>query len=199
MQTINHQFSSESFYIPNWEVQHLFVGTFNPEGGARVPYYYGREKNQLWPLLSEIFHAEFNPSSDNFWELLRRHKIACIDMIHSVTASEEHIDAIIGKGYKDSEIINRAVARTYNTSSIIQLIAKNHGIRVYSTWGNGSSLREWRAEVQQLGALIPLVSPSLAARVPKGEAKYNYLFSDWLNKVGQLTVNSQFEPFYIKS
>jgi hypothetical protein len=80
MQTINHQFSSESFYIPTWEVKHLFVGSFNPEGGARVPYYYGREKNQLWPLLSEIFGAELNPSSDDFWELLRRHKIARVDM-----------------------------------------------------------------------------------------------------------------------
>ena len=183
MQTINHQFNSESFYIPTWEVQHLFVGTFNPTGGALVPYYYGREKNQLWPLLSEIFGAELNPSSDDFWELLRRHKIACVDMIHSVTASEERIDAIIGKGYKDGAIINRGVVRDYNTSSIIQLVANNQGIQVYSTWGKGSSLKEWRGEVQQLGPVIPLVSPSLAARVPKGEAKFNYMLSDWRCKI----------------
>lgn len=183
MQTINHQFSSDSFYIPTWEVQHLFVGTFNPEGGARVPYYSGRKKNQLWPLLSEIFGADLNPSSDSFWELLRRHKIACVDMIHSVKASEERIDAVIGKGYKDSAINNRGVGRKYNTSSIIQLVTNNPGIRVYSTWGKGSSLREWRGEVQQLGSVIPLVSPSLAARVPIGEAKINYMLTDWRYKV----------------
>ncbi len=183
MQTINHQFSSDSFYIPTWEVRHLFVGTFNPTGGALVPYYYRREKNQLWHLLSVIFGAELNPSSGNFWELLRRHKIACVDMIHSVTASEERIDAIIGKGYKDGTIINRGVGRTYNTSSIIQLVANNPGIQVYSTWGKGSSLKEWRDEVKQLGPVIPLVSPSLAARVPKGEAKLNYMLSDWRYKM----------------
>jgi len=115
--------------------------------------------------------------------LLRRHKIACVDMIHSVTASEERIEAIIGKGYKDSAIINRGVGRTYNTSSIIQLVANNPGIRVYSTGGKGSSFKEWRGEVKQLGPVIPLVSPSLAARVPKGEAKFNYMLSDWRYKV----------------
>ncbi len=161
----------------------MFVGTFNPAGGALVPYYYGREKNQLWPLLSTIFGAELNPSLDNFWELLRRHKIACVDMIHSVTASEERIDAIIGRGYKDSAIINNVVGRTYNTCSIVQLVANNPGIRVYSTWGKGSSLKEWKGEVQQLGPVTPLVSPSLAARVPKGEAKFNYMLSDWCNKI----------------
>ena len=62
MKKINHQFSCESFYIPNWEVQHLFVGMVNPEGGARVSYYYGRDKNHLWLLFSAIIGAELNPS-----------------------------------------------------------------------------------------------------------------------------------------
>ena len=92
MQTIKHQFSSDSFYIPTWEVQHLFVGTFNPEGGARVPYYYGREKNQFWRLVSEITGVTINPSMDNFFELLRQHKIACVDLIHSVFVGKKDFD-----------------------------------------------------------------------------------------------------------
>jgi hypothetical protein len=37
MKTIDYQFSSESFYIPTWEVQHLFVGRFNPEYTSFLP------------------------------------------------------------------------------------------------------------------------------------------------------------------
>ena len=183
MQTINHQFSSDSFYIPTWEVQHLFVGTFNPEGGARVPYYYGREKNQFWRLVSEITGVTINPSMDNFFELLLQHKIACVDLIHSVRASEERISAILGEGYQDTAIINTSVQREYNTDHILSLVAANPGMCVYSTWGKGSKLREWRREVQRLGNVVPLVSPSLAARVSKGELKYEFMLADWRDKI----------------
>ena len=183
MQTIKHQFSSESFYIPTWEVQHLFVGTFNPEGGARVPYYYGREKNQFWRLVSEITGVTINPSMDNFFELLCQHKIACVDMIHSVSASEERISAILGEGYQDAAIINTSVQREYNTDRILALLTTNPGICVYSTWGKGSNLKEWKREMQRLGDIIPLVSPSLAARVPKGVMKFEFMLADWRNKI----------------
>ncbi len=42
MKTICHQLYSETYYVPNWPIKHLFLGTFNPEGGEKVPYYYGR-------------------------------------------------------------------------------------------------------------------------------------------------------------
>lgn len=184
MQTIKHQFSSDSFYIPTWEVQHLFVGTFNPEGGARVPYYYGREKNQFWRLVSEINGVTINPSMDNFFELLRQHKIACVDLIHSVSASEERISAIQGEGYQDTAIINTSAQREYNTDHILSLVTANPGMCVYSTWGKGSKLREWRREVQRLGNVVPLVSPSLAARVPKGAMKFEFMLADWRGKIG---------------
>ena len=105
-----------------------------------------------------------------------------MDMIDSVEAPDIMIQDIKGKGYKDSTIINGSVRRTYNTRIIKQVITDNPGVRVYSTWGTGSSLSEWRYEIAKIGNIIPLVSPSLAARVPKGESKFDYILRDWEKK-----------------
>ena len=183
MKTINHQLKETDYYIPNWDIKHLFVGTFNPEGGEKVNYYYGRPRNQTWNLISEIFSDKFDPTSEDFFNLLRKHKIACVDMIDKVIASEERIDKIIGKGYSDPQIINTSVKRFYNTDKIIDVINKNTGIKVYSTWGIGSNLREWRNEKEKLGKIIQLVSPSMIAPVPPGEKKFDYMLSDWRNKI----------------
>lgn len=184
MKTISHQFQKADFYIPTWDVQYLFLGTFNPSGGEAVPYYYGRSKNQLWPLLSKIFGEKFDPNAEGFFDLLRKHKIACIDVIDSVTTEEKRMDTITGKGYKDTAIINGKVSRSYNTTAILNTIANNQGVRVYSTWGKGSSLKAWRNEVTQLGPITPLVSPSMAAKVPAGALKFNYMLTDWKSKIG---------------
>jgi hypothetical protein len=183
MQTISHQFQQADFYIPTWEVKHLFLGTFNPSGGEAVPYYYGRSKNQLWPLLSKIFGETLDPNAQGFFDLLRKHKIACIDVIDSVTAEEKRMDTITGKGYKDTAIINGKVFRSYNTTAILNSIANNPGVRVYSTWGKGSNLKAWRNEVNQLGPITPLVSPSMAAKVPAGALKFEYMLTDWKSKI----------------
>jgi hypothetical protein len=53
---------------------------------------------------------------------------------------------------------------------------------VFSTWGKGAKLKEWKNEVSILGPVISLVSPSLAARVPKGEIKFNFMLNDWSHK-----------------
>lgn len=61
MKLINHQFINEPFFLPNWEVKHLLIGTFNPEkiseGGVSVNYYYGRQKIKLgnyYPIYSVV-------------------------------------------------------------------------------------------------------------------------------------------------
>ena len=67
MKIINHQLHNESFFFPDWEVEHLLIGTFNPEKGECVKYYYGRPKNQTWNLISKIFCSDFNPKSQDFF------------------------------------------------------------------------------------------------------------------------------------
>ena len=104
-------------------------------------------------------------------------------MISQLRVSEDRSDRIIGKGYKDIEIINGSVKRSYNTEAIKEIIKKNKNIKVYTTWGNGSKLKEWRDETEKLGGLIKLKSPSLAAAVPKGSIKFDYMLDDWREKI----------------
>lgn len=181
MKEIKHQLKNN--IIPDWQIEHLFVGTFNPEGGERVQYYYGRDKNQAWKILSIIFHVEFDPKGSSFFENLKNKKIACVDMINKIIAPAEKIESILGKGYKDTEIINSTVKRVYNTDTVLEIIKKNSQIKVYTTFGKGSSLREWKKEIEKIGPVINLVSPSLAAKVPKGSKKFDYILSDWSRKV----------------
>lgn len=183
MITIQHQLKSKQYYIPNWPVKYLFIGTFNPQGGENVNYYYGREKNQTWSLLSEIFKTSFNPKDANFLNKIKKYGIGCIDMIDQVTAPDHFMNGIIGKGYSDMKIINKVVERSYNTTIINELILRNPGVKVFSTWGKGSNLKEWKNEIYKIENLIPLVSPSLAARVPKGESKFQFMLDDWKSKI----------------
>lgn len=83
----------------------------------------------------------------------------------------------------DSKIINSRVIRNYNTNAILELIERNPGVKVYSTWGKGANLKDWNNEVVKLGEICKLASPSLAARVPKGVIKYDYILNDWMLKI----------------
>jgi G:T/U-mismatch repair DNA glycosylase len=183
MQNIKHQLSNQRIYTPTWEVRYLLLGTFNPEGGDSVRYYYGRHRNQTWKILSEIFCDELNPNSDDFFDKIKKHKISFMDIIHKVNVPLNMTDMVIGSGYKDSNIINKSVIRTYRTEAILDLIKDNPQVNVFSTWGIGSSLQEWNIEVNKIKSIIPLVSPSMAAKVPKGAQKFNYMLNDWKNKL----------------
>lgn len=181
---IDHQLANKDFYKPNWKVKHLFVGTFNPSGGEEVNYYYGRETNKTWQLISKIFKDEFNVTDpEAFFKKLKAHGIACMDLIHSVEAPSEQTAKILGKGYKDSAIINKKVVRQYNDTTIQKIIKDNPGVNVYSTWGKGPSLKEWKGKVAIVKNMINLVSPSMAAKVPKGSEKFDYMLADWSAKI----------------
>lgn len=183
MVIIKHQFSTTNFYIPKWRIKYLFIGTFNPESGEKVPYYYSRSKNKTWELLSKIFRVNFSPNNQEFLSQIQLHGIACMDLIDEIVAPRDKLNEISGEGYKDSAIINKNITRKYNTRLINNIIKKNCGCKVYSTWGKGPTLKEWKDEVSKLGTMISLVSPSMAAKVPKGKEKFIYMLNDWKLKI----------------
>ncbi len=180
---VEHQLKKTKYYIPDWKVSHLFIGTFNPNGGESVNYYYGRSRNKTWQLLSIIFKEEISPNKKDFFAKLKKHGIGCIDLIDTVEAEEKSISHILGKGYKDSAIINTSVNRNYNTEHIFNVINSNPQIKIYSTWGKGPNLKEWKNEIGKIKSIVHLVSPSLASRVPKGQKKFDYMLNDWSNKI----------------
>lgn len=180
---IIHQLSNKDFYFPKWKVKYLFIGTFNPKDGDPVSYYYGRKTNYCWPILSEIFEVDLKTDNVDFFSEIQRLGIACVDIIDKVNVKKEWIKKVTGAGYKDTNIIRSDVFRNYNTSRIQNIIINNENIQVFSTWGKGPSLQEWVLETKKINSFIPLVSPSRAARVPKGMKKYNYILNDWKSKI----------------
>lgn len=181
---LQHQFFNQSFFIPDWNIKHLFLGTFNPMGGENVPYFYARRRNQTWPILSRIFNENFDPYNKDFFNLLKKHELACMDMIASVEFEDEtKLEFIVGKGYSDSKIINNKVRRGYATENIQSVINKNPNCKVYSTWGHGSKLKEWLFEINKISNKTPLVSPSLVAKVPSRVNKSEYIYNDWKSKI----------------
>lgn len=180
---ISHQLANEKFFIPDWKLKFLFLGTFNPAGGEKVPYFYGRKKNQTWELLSKIFKCEFDPYQPSFFNYIMQHGIACMDLITTVEIEDSQIDFVLGKGYSDSKIINNKVLRDYNTGSILEVINKNPGVKIYSTWGKGPILKDWQKEICQISNIINLVSPSMVARVPEGFEKFPFMLANWSSKI----------------
>ena len=180
MAEVVHQFANRDFYKPYWRVKYLFIGTFNPKGGKTVNYYYGRQRNQFWKLLSEIMGMKLEPNDkEEFFERIKDLGIACMDMIHSVELPDSKLEYVKGKGYSDVKIINGYSKREYNTELINSVVERNQDVKVFSTWGKGPNLKEWRCELSKLNRYTKLVSPSMAAKVPKDEIKFDYMLRKW--------------------
>lgn len=186
---VEHQLVNDDIFYPNWNLKYLFLGTFNPQGGRNVRYFYARQSNYTWDVLSEIFDVNFRYLLDNdfgkFKKELIIHGIACMDMISNVEFNELEINLedITGNGYSDSKIINKRVARVYNTNSIQEIINNNPDVKIYTTWGKGKKLLNWVNEVNLIQNKIQLVSPSRAARVPAGENKFQFIVDNWRNNI----------------
>ena len=180
---IRHQLEKDDFFYPKWKLKHVFIGTFNPAGGKKVNYFYGRPRNRAWELLSNVFKLKLNVNDSDFLNNIQEAGIACMDMISSISINNSEIEFVLGKGYNDSKIINNKVKRIYNTENIINVIKRNPGIKIYSTWGKGSKLKDWVAETSKIQWTENLVSPSMAAKVEKGTKKFPYMLNNWKQNI----------------
>ena len=160
---MDHQFKKEMFYLPKWEVEYLFIGTFNPSGGEKVPYYYGRQRNRFWKLLSEVFKTELEPYDDSFFENLKSLKMGCMDLIDSISYPEEYEDRVLGKGYSDKVLLSSNLKKVYNTKNILDIISKNKLQKVFFTNSGDSLRKEQKLELEKIQSVcevIYLCSPS---------------------------------------
>lgn len=159
---IRHQFENQDWFIPNWKLKILILGTFNPECGHRVEYFYGRKKNQLWPLMSDCLGRELNPNhGDQFFTALKEEGIGCMDILRSIHVPEERKDEICGKGYSDQKLFRGTNQRTYMTDEILGVVERNPEICILPTWGKGQSflVRDYE-QIKRLPELPALPSPS---------------------------------------
>ena len=61
---IEHQFLHSEYFFPKWNVNTLFVGTFNPICGEQLDYYYRRKFNGFWKILKHYDESEIYNFSD---------------------------------------------------------------------------------------------------------------------------------------
>lgn len=175
----NHKFSKKDFYFPYWNVKHLFIGTFNPELGETVPYYYGRTRNKFWPNMSNLFQTKLDPNCASFFEEIMRIGIGCVDLIHSIKFEDSHLNRI-RNGYADNDLLINRVEKTYNTQCILNTINHNNLRKAYMT-NSGSSLRkEQKEEITKISSIcefIYICSPS-----PRSPNR-NSCLDDWKDKI----------------
>lgn len=178
LKSIPHQLSN---ILPDYPTKILLLGTFNPKCGEPVLVHYGRKRNQTWTILSTILKENFDPNNASIHDKMKAHGIACVDIIQSLDVPENLVPEICGKGYSDSKLFANSITKNYiDIENLNAFINKNKGICVFSTWGKGSSLSKdaWNF-IRKINQLHPLASPSLAARVPKGEKKLEYMIRNW--------------------
>lgn len=126
MNLINHQFLNKEWFLPNWECATLIIGSFNPEDGEKVDYFYGRKRNKFWKCIHKIYNPNQNVSEHNNKvdiDLLKTNLIGCADLIRSIEMKEKVLpnDKQI---YKDSKLILKSNHIEFNTEHIIKRLEK---------------------------------------------------------------------------
>jgi G:T/U-mismatch repair DNA glycosylase len=127
----NHRFIEE--LIPEWEIEYLFVGTFNPEwdkSSNNASYFYGRHTNHFWYIMPQVFRdmslmdKEYRNNKKFLKDYLKSKKIGLTDLIRSIEDAEnkdEHRRCILSYRDKDLEKFKKI---KYN-EEIFNLIDKN--------------------------------------------------------------------------
>jgi hypothetical protein len=137
---INH-LSGENGLIPNWEIETLFIGTFNPSiewnTNNNAAYFYGRSRNNFWKLLSEFSCNQIPIERNNYDSMinfLKQKKIGLTDIIIRINDADlnnqHHIELI--RKFRDHDL-DRFKDIEFNTKYILKQLALGHIKQVYFT------------------------------------------------------------------
>lgn len=134
----NHRFLNE--LIPNWEIDYLFIGTFNPEWDNErnnAIYFYGRPRNDFWYIMPQVFGdiglKEHQNNKECLIGYLKSKKIGLTDLVKSLKNTDqnnpEHRERVLS--YRDRYLENFDIE--YNVCEIKNLINKNQVKGVFLT------------------------------------------------------------------
>lgn len=138
-----HRFINENHLIPDWEIEYLFIGTFNPEWNREdhnnANYFYGRYTNDFWYIMPQVFYKEslmdkkYREDKLILKSFLKENKIGITDLILKIENVNEynmtHNKDILG--FKDNDIEKYEIV--FNTNNILKLIERNNLKGVYFT------------------------------------------------------------------
>lgn len=137
---INHQFLNSNFFFPNWKIQTLVLGTFNPSCGEETDYFYGRCQNNFWRTIEEISNHDYRWFQNNFerkLKFMKENGFGCADIIKSIVLSDrvEKKD-ICGSGYSDQILFTgKKCTLTYHFQEIKSFIKEKNVSKIIHTWG----------------------------------------------------------------
>lgn len=182
-----HQFDS---LLPDWEIDYLFIGTFNPEwtinGNQQAEYFYGRtQNNYFWKLVPELWEGKQMTGNglEHWLPFLRKNRIGITDLIVSIDDADYnnpvHQKKI--KSMADKELV-RFKQLKWNTDSIIAYLGIHPNVRVIIT--NLTAPIEIEEQIQIIAnatkaELIRLRTPSKGARFHLPKPLYNSLLQEW--------------------
>ncbi len=153
---VKHQFIDMAFFTPNWKAEILVLGTFNPSCGEQVDYFYGRNRNKFWKAIRLTFKSSENSLTtlEDKLSFLRKHQIACMDMIQKVIVNDPTKVNDLINGYSDQKLFggirDKSLERVYNTQNIKNYLEKFEPKKVLHTWGNRNNPVEFRNEITEL-------------------------------------------------
>ena len=187
-----HQFYNTNKFFPNWEVNYLFLGTFNPICGEQLDYFYRRKENGFWKILKQHFDPKNEYQIETFDGLktfMIDKKIGCIDVISKVTFPDEKRYLICGTGYEDSKLFTvKNFIREYTFIDIQNFIVQNKTPKVFTTWGKRENPNEFKQQVDSFknfcnnNNVCFTLLPSPSGRVYRGN-KIPTINHQWINRI----------------
>lgn len=153
--SIQHQFLNNKFFLPYWEVQTLVLGTFNPDCGEETDYFYGRCQNNFWRTLEEIQGLDNRWFQNNFnskLEFMQTNKFGCTDIIKSIEINDESTKKdVCGKGYSDQILFTAKKCKLeYHFDEIKAFIQNSKVKKVIHTWGKIDTPKSFLSHLSDL-------------------------------------------------
>lgn len=152
---IEHQFLNETFFLPNWNIKTLVLGTFNPSCGEKTDYFYGRSQNNFWRTIENINNLEFGwfqNSLERKLKFMLENEFGCTDIIKSVIISDKlERKEICGSGYKDQTLFTKKKCTlTYHFEEIKTYLQNSNVKKVIHTWGKRDKPNEFKIYLNDL-------------------------------------------------
>lgn len=126
--------------FPNWEIETLFIGTFNPSWdhpNNNANYFYARSP-YFWRLIKAFYnHIDLtNLTRDEKLNFIINNKIGFTDLIENIENADINNLTDVSKilSFKDSDLLYFEEGLQFNTDKIIEFINDNQNIKnVYFT------------------------------------------------------------------
>jgi hypothetical protein len=200
--------------FPDWEIDHLFIGTFNPEWdrpkALNAEYFYGRSA-YFWDAISIIFEDQpfqwIENNKENMIAFCKRNKIGFTDLISIVEdadiQNETHkarIFTVLDSDLEEFGSIN------WNTNKIINYLNSERPSNIYFTLLSGNKQSIFSKEIvtlelaaQELGITAKRLHSPTGARLGNGSPRLHELVERWVTESSLPAVDLKKYPYVTTS